>query len=177
MEDFLITFYYQFHKQQHYFLCHDILEEAWKGQPTFSKRDAIVSLILFTTANYHYRRGNTKGALKSLKKALEIIHHAKESQRLHLNIDVYRQLIKSEIAAIKENRTFIPVKLPVDKTFNDQIKHVYSDYRFTPFIVSEPYIVHHHLKRDRTSVIHERERAKSLRRNQLKASNNTLKDQ
>ncbi|SUM71722.1 Putative cytosolic protein [Staphylococcus saccharolyticus] len=96
---------------------------------------------------------------------------------MHLNIDVYRQLIKSEIAAIKENRTFIPVKLPVDKMFNDQIKHVYSDYRFTPFIVSKPYIVHHHLKRDRTSVIHERERAKSLRRNQLKTSNNTLKDQ
>ena len=65
-----MDYYYQFHKHQHYFLCHDILEDAWKSQNTFSKHDAVVSLILFATANYHYRRGNLKGALKSFEKAL-----------------------------------------------------------------------------------------------------------
>ena len=53
-----MDYYYQFHKHQHYFLCHDILEDAWKSQNTFSKHDAVVSLLLFATANYHYRRGN-----------------------------------------------------------------------------------------------------------------------
>ena len=62
----LNRFYYYFHKQ-HYFLCHDILEEAWKSNINFSKKDGIVSLILFSTAMYHYRRGNTKGALVTLK--------------------------------------------------------------------------------------------------------------
>ena len=47
-----MDYYYQFHKHQHYFLCHDILEDAWKSQNTFSKHDAVVSLILFATANY-----------------------------------------------------------------------------------------------------------------------------
>ena len=49
------------------FMCHDILEEAWKSNINFSKKDGIVSLILFSTAMYHYRRGNTKGALVTLK--------------------------------------------------------------------------------------------------------------
>lgn len=48
-------------------LCHDILEDAWKEQPSYSKQDAIVSLILFTTASYHHRRHNYKGALKVIK--------------------------------------------------------------------------------------------------------------
>ncbi|WP_186311404.1 DUF309 domain-containing protein, partial [Bacillus toyonensis] len=74
----LMDYYYQFHKHQHYFLCHDILEDAWKSQNTFSKHDAVVSLILFATANYHYRRGNLKGALKSFEKALLTINHAKD---------------------------------------------------------------------------------------------------
>ena len=39
-----MDYYYQFHKHQHYFLCHDILEDAWKSQNTFSKHDAVVSL-------------------------------------------------------------------------------------------------------------------------------------
>ena len=59
--------FYQFHRHQHYFLCHDILEDAWKEQPSYSKQDAIVSLILFTTASYHHRRHNYKGALKVIK--------------------------------------------------------------------------------------------------------------
>ena len=79
-----MDYYYQFHKHQHYFLCHDILEDAWKSQNTFSKHDAVVSLILFATANYHYRRGNLKGALKSFEKALLTINHAKDATQYTL---------------------------------------------------------------------------------------------
>ena len=62
MKEALKLFYFQFHTEQHYFLCHDILEEAWKENPHFNKNDAIVSLILFSTGCYHYRRGNLIGA-------------------------------------------------------------------------------------------------------------------
>ena len=43
----------------------------------FSKKDGIVSLILFSTAMYHYRRGNTKGALVTLKKSLSTFEKAR----------------------------------------------------------------------------------------------------
>ena len=41
-------------------------------KPNFSKKDAVVSLILFSTAMYHYRRCNKLGALKVLKSVIYI---------------------------------------------------------------------------------------------------------
>nr|MQS96213.1 DUF309 domain-containing protein [Escherichia coli] len=35
MQQALINFYYQFHTKQHYFLCHDILEDAWKAENNY----------------------------------------------------------------------------------------------------------------------------------------------
>jgi predicted metal-dependent hydrolase len=39
MQQALINFYYQFHTKQHYFLCHDILEDAWKAENNYSKHE------------------------------------------------------------------------------------------------------------------------------------------
>ena len=82
MNKALSHFYYQFHTHQHYFLCHDILEELWKSKPNFSKKDAVVSLILFSTAMYHYRRCNKLGALKAFKK--RYIHLSMQKIKRHL---------------------------------------------------------------------------------------------
>lgn len=153
-----MDYYYQFHKHQHYFLCHDILEDAWKSQNTFSKHDAVVSLILFATANYHYRRGNLKGALKSFEKALLTINHAKDDTQLHLNINEFKQLIVKMIEAVKLQKQFTPLQLPIEPEFQTLIKRKYPDYLFTSQIIKEPYIVDHHIKRDRTEVIKNRER-------------------
>ncbi|MBE7318019.1 DUF309 domain-containing protein [Staphylococcus epidermidis] len=159
MDQSLMDYYYQFHKHQHYFLCHDILEDAWKSQNTFSKHDAVVSLILFATANYHYRRGNLKGALKSFEKALLTINHAKDDTQLHLNINEFKQLIVKMIEAVKLQKQFTPLQLPIEPEFQTLIKRKYPDYLFTSQIIKEPYIVDHHIKRDRTEVIKNRERA------------------
>lgn len=154
-----MDYYYQFHKHQHYFLCHDILEDAWKSQNTFSKHDAVVGLILFATANYHYRRGNLKGALKSFEKALLTINHAKDATQLHLNINEFEELIMKRIEAVKLQKHFTPLQLPIEPEFRTLIKRKYPDYLFTSQIIKEPYIVDHHIKRDRTEVIKNRERA------------------
>ena len=87
--------------KQHYFLCHDILEEAWKAQPTFSKDDPVVALILLATACYHHRRGNFKGAHRSYKKALTVCRHHDKLTFQALGVDYHqfenelRQLIES----------------------------------------------------------------------------------
>ncbi len=85
MQQALINFYYQFHTQ-HYFLCSSILEDAWKAENNYSKQDAVVSLILFATACYHYRRNNLKGAYKSFNKSKEIIQNAKKPQKYVLSL-------------------------------------------------------------------------------------------
>lgn len=112
-----MDYYYQFHKHQHYFLCHDILEDAWKSQNTFSKHDAVVSLILFATANYHYRRGNLKGALKSFEKALLTINHAKDDTQLHLNINEFKQLIVKMIEAVKLQNNLLRYNYLLNQSF------------------------------------------------------------
>lgn len=89
MHQALINFYYQFHKSNIIFFA-DILEDAWKAESKFSKQDAVVSLILFATACYHYRRNNLKGAYKSFNKSNEIIQNAKDSNILNLNIDEFQ---------------------------------------------------------------------------------------
>ncbi|PNZ67254.1 DUF309 domain-containing protein [Staphylococcus croceilyticus] len=159
MERALIDFYYQFHKHQHYFLCHDILEDAWKAKPNFSKNDAIVSLILFTTAMYHYRRENYIGALKSYKKALTTFQNAKDKSSVGLYEEKYEALLNTQIEKIKQHEHFTPVKLPINKQFENKIYTEMPDYEFNKFIVKDDYIVHHHLRRDRSEVIAARQQA------------------
>ena len=73
-------------------------------------------------------------------------------------------MILHQINSIKDHNAFVPVKLPIHTSFEKVIKRVYQDYNFTQFVISEPYIVHHHIKRDRTEVIQAREEARQLRR-------------
>ena len=152
MEKALIEFFYQFHRHQHYFLCHDILEDAWKEQPSYSKQDAIVSLILFTTASYHHRRHNYKGALKSYKKALVTICNAVETHQLPLNIEAYQQLIEEKIYQVTKQHEFIPIYLPMTSEAELIVKRFNSDYFFEPETLTDDYIIHHHKLRDRSAV-------------------------
>ncbi|MCJ1662081.1 DUF309 domain-containing protein [Staphylococcus sp. NRL 18/288] len=159
MEHALIDFYYQFHKHQHYFLCHDILEDAWKANPYFSKNEAIVSLILFTTAMYHYRRENYIGALKSCKKALITFQNAKDKSSVGLQEEKYEALLNTQIEKIAQHEQFTPIKLPINKQFENKIYTEMPDYEFNEFVVKDDYIVHHHLRRDRSEVIAARQHA------------------
>ncbi|PHK49250.1 DUF309 domain-containing protein [Staphylococcus edaphicus] len=159
MENALKDFYFQFHTKQHYFLCHDILEEAWKENEAFSKEDAVVSLILFATGCYHYRRGNTKGAIKSFRKALKVIEPYNENVNLGINITAYQKLILELIAAIENDNPFVPVQLPLTSEMQQNILTTYPQFVMTEYVVKDSYIVNHHLERNRTEVTEARLKA------------------
>ncbi len=57
------------------------------------------------------------------------------------------------IEAVKLQKHFTPLQLPIEPEFRTLIKRKYPDYLFTSQIIKEPYIVDHHIKRDRTEVI------------------------
>ncbi|MGW9856037.1 uncharacterized protein ACUXIR_000472 [Staphylococcus hominis] len=159
MNKALSHFYYQFHTHQHYFLCHDILEESWKSKPNFSKKDAIVSLILFSTAMYHYRRHNKLGALKSFKKALYTFNHAKDKETLGLKVNEFTLLIQKQIEKVKLNQEFQPLKLPIKSCVEQEIINLYPNYEYNSQINTDDIIVHHHRLRDRSDVIAARKEA------------------
>lgn len=169
MKEALKLFYFQFHTEQHYFLCHDILEEAWKENPHFNKNDAIVSLILFATGCYHYRRGNLKGAKRSFIKALTVINEVDVEPDLGLDLMSYRSLIQNMINNVSQEQPFAPVYLPLTAAFEQQIMQQFPNYIRTPYIIDNDYIVHHHLKRDRSEVI--AARARALRQRKLQSDN------
>ncbi|MGZ1748068.1 DUF309 domain-containing protein [Staphylococcus argenteus] len=164
MHQALINFYYQFHKKQHYFLCHDILEDAWKAESKFSKQDAVVSLILFATACYHYRRNNLKGAYKSFNKSNEIIQNAKDSNILNLNIDEFQKLIAQQIEMINKSESFSPVVLPINPDFENIIKDNFPDYDYNQETTTDSFIIDHHKLRDRSDVIKAKQVAIQMRK-------------
>lgn len=152
MENALKEFYFQFHTNQHYFLCHDILEEAWKENKSFSKDDAVVSLILFATGCYHFRRENDKGAIKSFRKALKVIEPYKEEINLGIDIKAYQKVIAELVNAIENGQKFAPVQLPITSQMQQKILTTYPNYIMTEYVIRDSYIVNHHLERDRTEV-------------------------
>jgi len=164
MENALRDFYYQFHKEQHYFLCHDILEESWKENPHYSKDDAVVSLILLATGCYHYRRHNHIGALRSFNKALKVIEQNEQSIDLGVYIDEYKSVVKHLIQSVTNDKLFVPIQLPMTKDMQQAILTKYPNFTTTSYIVEDSYIVNHHLERDRTDVNQARQQALEARR-------------
>lgn len=163
MENALQDFYYQFHTEQHYFLCHDILEEAWKENPQFSKDDAIVSLILLATGCYHYRRHNNVGALRSFKKALSVIEQSEQSIDLGIYTDEYIKIILELIQSVANAKQFVPIQLPITKEMEQDIFKKYPNFVKMPHVIEDSYIVNHHLERDRSEVDKARQQALDIR--------------
>ncbi|KRG10225.1 DUF309 domain-containing protein [Staphylococcus sp. NAM3COL9] len=164
MKNALQDFYYQFHTEQHYFLCHDILEEAWKENPQFSKDDAIVSLILLATGCYHYRRHNNVGALRSFKKALSVIEQSEQFIDLGIYTDEYKKLLIELIQSVANANQFVPIQLPITKEMEQDILKKYPDFVRAPQMIEDSYIVNHHLERDRSEVDKARQQALDIRR-------------
>lgn len=160
MQDALQQFYYYFNTQQHYFLCHDILEEAWKENPHYSKSDAVVSLILFATGCYHHRRSSFKGACKSYQKAKNVIQQHEDPQ-LGLHIDLYLNLIDQLLELANQGRPFTPIELLMTNEMKQHVIERFPDYEFTKVMIEDRYIIDHHLLRDRRAVLEARYQALS----------------
>ena len=65
-----VKFIVYFNENQDFFECHEVLEEYWKLIPDRTKEHPLVGYILLSTAMYHWRRGNTIGAGRTILKAI-----------------------------------------------------------------------------------------------------------
>ncbi|MRE42515.1 DUF309 domain-containing protein, partial [Klebsiella quasipneumoniae] len=55
--------------------------------------------------------------------------------QLHLNINEFKQLIVKMIEAVKLQKQFTPLQLPIEPEFQTLIKRKYPDYLFTSQII------------------------------------------
>lgn len=157
-----IDFLVHFHGDRDYFECHEILEDYWKKVDKANKHSIWVGFILLAVANYHYRRNNLTGAIRTLKKASFIL--AKDDlqlEKLGLNSNALRKMLSNQLANMKTNIPYKSLQLPlIDATLARMCKQRALDKGFVWGATSdlaEKSIIHRHTLRDRSDVIKERE--------------------
>lgn len=156
-----IQFLVHFNGDRDYFECHEILEDYWK-EATDKKKDSIwVGFILLAVSRYHHRRGNFKGAQRTLVKAIKILSlHQNDLSKQGLNVSVLFQLLSKLQKEIEKEENYQSINLPVTDSL--LLKACMKECENKGFIwgqdsnIEDETIVHRHKLRDRTMVIEER---------------------
>ncbi|MBS4217260.1 DUF309 domain-containing protein [Bacillus sp. FJAT-49711] len=109
-----VAFLFHFHSDRDYFECHEVLEDHWKNNGM--ARDSIwVGLIQMAVSFYHYRRGNIKGSVKLIDKAIRLLSY-KEEEVLALGIN-YEELIgklnRSKVRMVHK-MPYKPINIPIN---------------------------------------------------------------
>ncbi|MDQ0232906.1 DUF309 domain-containing protein [Metabacillus malikii] len=158
-----INFLLQFHCERDYFECHEILEEFWKKNPVNHRNDYLVGLIQMSVGLYHQRRGNYAGALKMITNSIHILHKEKIIfPKLGLDYDKLLKALEKRKLEIMNHQAYYSFDLPiVDKSLLEHCKTLAKESQRNwgeTSDLSNEYILHKHMKRDRTEVIQEREK-------------------
>lgn len=158
-----IDFLVHFHGDRDFFECHEILEGYWKKVNNHHKNHTLVGLILVAVSSYHHRRENFSGAQKTLKKALQIFYIDQQDLRNYgFQPEEFIEFIKERLRRIQAKKIFLNFNLPIrDRQLMDVCKQSCIEKGFhwgEDGRVSNE-IIHRHKKRDRTSIIIEREQA------------------
>ena len=140
-----------FNGNEDYFECHEVLEELWKDIAPSEKQHALVSLIQVATSLYHWRRGNFKGAEKSMSSALSLI---KANQHSHF-IQCFNEqqlMIDCEhaLGQMKMKLPFVAFKLVIR---NDTLQTLTIKKIKTLDELDENFKINKHTLRDRSEVI------------------------
>jgi uncharacterized protein len=156
-----IQFLVHFNGDRDYFECHEILEEYWK-ESTDKKKDSVwVGFILLAVSRYHHRRGNFRGAQRTLEKAIKILSlHQNVLSKQGLDVSVLFQLLSKLQREIDNEEIYQSINLPVtDSLLLNACRKECENRGFNwgqKSNLENESIVHRHKLRDRTMVIEER---------------------
>lgn len=157
-----IDFLVHFHGDRDFFECHEILEGYWKKTKHHHKNSTLVGFILLAVSSYHHRRGNLSGARKTLIKAQQIFNTNKQNLKSYgFHPEEFIEFVQKMLQQIQAKRDFFYFNLPLrDGQLIDVCKQSCIEKGFQweekGRKVSDE-IIHRHKKRDRTSVIIQRE--------------------
>lgn len=163
-----IQYLCHFHGDRDYFECHEVLEEYWKKKG--GGRNSIwVGWIQLAVGFYHYRRGNNRGALRTLKKAQRIFSsHGPDIEALGCDYHALQSLLSREIQLIEQDTpSYKSIVLPIkDEQLLTTCKRWCSEQQVT-WGSSSPStneaLIHRHKLRDRTDVLKARDDAAKKR--------------
>lgn len=159
-----VKFIVYFNNNQDFFECHEVLEDYWNTFPNRTKDHPLTAYILLSTGMYHWRRGNTIGALRTLKKADRRMAMLDTTSSFANGIDFNNLCIqlKKSIKLIEKEQSFRAFPIQI---LSSEIKQLVNDLAeslvLLPFGSDE--VIHKHLLRDRTEVIRIRDEKKKGR--------------
>ncbi len=158
-----VQFIVYFNENQDYFECHEVLEELWKKKEPRNKNHWLVALILLSTGLYHWRRGNFKGAEKTLANAKQRLLLLRPLPDVPFSWNVLLKKLDHSLWSVRRGEDFRPFSLQLTN------KHIHSSYenekqRMALHSPNDPLLIHKHKLRDRTDVIAARIQAKKQRK-------------
>jgi predicted metal-dependent hydrolase len=156
-----IQYLAEYNGSRDYFECHEIMEEYWKEHPESEYLSCWLVLIRIPVCLYHARRGNWKGAVKLMGKAVE-----EADPRLfeELGIDGNTLIIRLK-EAVREWKSaeadYSDIELPIrDEILLEMAKQRCLELGYAwgiPGLEAGNEVIHRHLTRDRSEVVLARE--------------------
>lgn len=156
-----ISYLVHFHSDRDYFECHEILEEHWKDVDARNKESILVGWIQLAVSQYHHRRGNFAGALRTIQKALSILTIHKHSIRQYgIDGDKLLEDILRKKVEIERTLPYKSMNLPItDASLLIACKRQAKEAGLIWGVdsnLANTEIIHRHSMRDRSEVIRSR---------------------
>lgn len=160
-----IKFIIYFNENQDFFECHEVLEEYWQSIPNVTKEHPLISYILLSTGMYHWRRENTVGALRTLKKSRERFKALPETYpgfSEGIDFEEVCNNIEHSIKLIESGKPFTAYQIQLTSPFLLSLAtEISQTMELLPF--GSDAVTHKHLLRDRSDVIRKRDEKKKGR--------------
>lgn len=143
-----------FNGNQDYFECHEVLEEYWKLISPGDKTHPLVGYVQLATGMYHWRRNNTAGAIKILRKAMNNFSKNHSSPFFEfLDYDELYNNCATSIISIEKGEKFKPFNLTfTNKDFAELVNKKIKELSTIPY----DYLLNKHMLRDRTDILEAR---------------------
>lgn len=159
-----IDYLAHFHGDRDYFECHEILEEYWKEVDNRNKQSLWVGFIQIAVSSYHHRRNNFLGAKKTMQKAALILsNYEEEVTRLGIDFQQLLKDINKQQTEITDHHPYKSYSFPlIDHALLEEVKKACTTKGFRwgeDSDLENDDLVHRHIRRDRSDVIAEREKA------------------
>lgn len=112
-----VDFLVYFQGVRDYFECHEILEDEWKKVPREERHSYWKGFIAVAVSQYHYRRGNLKGAERAMQNAITRFENEQSLLRsFGLDGEAALQLFSENLAAIRAKKPYESMNLPIIDT-------------------------------------------------------------
>ncbi len=155
-----MQFIMYFNEHEDFFECHEVLEEYWKEIAPKDKTHPLTAWILLATGMYHWRRGNYRGASRSLQKS-------RERFKINITSDFYEGIdllsvldsLNQSIDVVHLETGFESFKIPVTSAE----LNVAINQQPQLIALTGEQLINKHMLRDRSDILKAREEKRRSR--------------